>query len=437
MFNKNYPIASIIILLLVSSCSQSVKTESSKTDTALDVEQNEFSIEFWQNEFLLKGDSSITCNISVSIGDDITFENSLNGNQTVSYMELLKLKPDLYNNIAYHVATNKGKIKIGLSIPNVCDTIINYRYDVAKTYELSGNAIAGTCAPLHGTYSKTNVETDIIKWLYRNGYNNMADSVINDIRLYIQDLNRSEFKQYQTKDEIPVVASLKDINYKINSDMKADYYYLFACQDEKQIDDFVEEIVSLKFEGAENCLNNPLSCYRHPSTNGLACIMLIGINSNWSYQIAPIGLISIDNVNPGIGYEHNRDNGYSSSKFLFKNHQIEVTTKSAIPNITGYLDINFGKFQGHGYILNVPFTFTYSGDINKILVHATSNYTTEIDLSDKRSPYHCTLGIGLNTGDNYIPIEAIDKRGNKSSYDLKITTERIKDNPVVENNIYY
>lgn len=427
MFNKLYFIAFVGILFLTFGCSQSTKNGTTKSS---------FDIEIGQNEISLKGDSSQVCTLIITIGDDIQFENSVKGNQTISYLEMLKIKPDLYNQIAYYLATNSGNIKIGLNIQNICDTTINYRYNVANTYELVGNAVEGICAPLHGAFAQANVETDIIKWLYRNGYNNIADSTINDIRLYIQDLNRTEFKQYQTKDEIPVIASLKDIDYRINSDMKANYYYLFACQNENQIDDFVEDMVSLKFEGAENSLNNPLLCYRSPATNGLACIMLIGINSDWTYQIVPIGLISIDNIKPTIGKLASRDGGYSNSKFLFKNHQIEVNSKSSLPSISGHLSIDYGKFQGYGYMLNVPFTFTFSGDVSTIVVHRTKKLIEEIDISHKESPYHVTLNIGLDTGDNYIPIEVIDKRGNKTSYDLKITTEQIKDNPVIENNIY-
>lgn len=427
MFNKVYFITIISTLFLFLSCSHSAKNRVTKPLTDIEIGQNEIS---------LKGDSSQNYMLTVTIGDDIKFENPLMGNQTIGYLELLKTKPDLYNKIAYHLAINKGNIKIGLNIHNICDTTIYYRYNVANTYDLTGNVIEGICAPLHGAYSQVNIETDIIKWLYRNGYNNIADSTINDIRLYIQDLSRSKFKQYQTKDEVPVIASLKGIDYRISSDMKADYYYLLACQNENQIDDFVEEVVSLKFEGAENSLNEPILCYRSPSTNGLACIMLIGINSNWSYKVVPIGLISIDNISPTVGKMIDEDKSFSSSQFLFKNHQIEVNSKSPVPIISGHLNINLGKFQGYGYMLNVPFTFSFHGDISKIIVHRTKNLTENIDLSDKKSPYHITLNIGLDTGDNYIPIEVIDKRGNRTSYDLKITTEQIKDNPVIENNIY-
>jgi len=43
----------------------------------------------------------------------------------------------------------------------------------------------------------------------------------------------------------------------------------------------------------------------------------------------------------------------------------------------------------------------------------------------------------LNTGDNYIKVDFIDVRGNKSTTTINIKTQRIKDNDTeINNNIY-
>lgn len=417
----------IIATIILYGCSHSSKSNSISSDLAVEIRNNELSI---------KGDTTKTYTLTVAIDHDIKYEIPLKGGMQYSFLELLKKNPEYYNSIAYQLATREGHIKIGLMIPNLCDTIVNYRLNASNAYQHTCNITSGICAPLSSAFSQVNTETDIIKWLYRNGYKNVNDSLLNNIRLYIQELNRSTYKHYSSKEDIPVVASLKGINYNVSTDMQAEYYYLFACQNEREIEEFVEEVVSLKFEGATRTLSEPLLCYRSQTSIGMSCIMLIGIESNWSYQIVPVGLISIDNCSPIIENNRNAPSVSSSNNFIFKNHQILISTDSQIPNITGHLSMRFGKFQGYGYMLNVPFTFNFSGDINKIIVHRTRNQLEEIDLSDKNSPFHITLRIGLDTGDNYIPIEAIDERGNKSSYDLKITTEPINENPVIENNIY-
>lgn len=427
----------VVIFCIFMGCTKSSKYEIKDVCPTLEIENGNLSI---------LGDSTKTYHLEISI-DDINFKIPIKGNQNISFIEILKANSECHNSIAYKLASNNGQIKIGLILPEVCDTVVNYRYGVSNVYQYTCEVKEGICAPLSGAYSQINTESDIIKWLYRNGYNNVSDSILDNIRLYIQDLNRTEYKKYSTKYEIPVVSSLKDINYEILSDMRADYYYLFACQNEQQIEDFVEEVISLKFEGAEQTLSSPLVCYRDPNTSGMSCITLIGIDSNWSYKIVPVGLLCIDTCPPSIGNSNNtnkvgnlidRNNGdiCTSNQFLFNNHQLLVTTESPVPTITGRLSVDFGKFQGYGYMLNVPFTFSFFGDVNKIVVHRTKNKTEEIDVSDKDSPYHTTLSVGLDTGDNYIPIDVFDKRGNKSTYDLKITTERIKEDPVIENNIY-
>lgn len=414
----------IITSAILFGCLQLSNTGSSHLE--VDVKNNELSVE---------GDTANSCLLTITINGNLKYEKTLKGGERYSFLELLRENPDYYNNIAYQLATHDGNIIMGLKIPNICDTVINFRHNTSDAYQHTCEVTSGLCAPLSNAFSKSNVETDIIKWLYRNGYNSLSDTIIDNIRLYIQDLKRSIYKEYTSKKEIPIVQSLKGINYNLSSALRADYYYLFACQSEQEIEDFVEEVISLKFEEASRSLSEPLICYRSPTSIGMVCLMLIGIDSNWSYQIVPVGLLSIDNCPPLIENNSNNPTTNSSNKFIFQKNRILISTDSRIPDITGQLSIKFGKFQGRGYMLSVPFTFNFSGDIDKIEIHRTKSQIEKIDLSDKISPYHITLDIGLNTGDNYIPIDAFDKRGNKASYDLKISTERVKEDRVIENNI--
>ena len=330
---------------------------------------------------------------------------------------------------------NTGDITLKLSLREDCDTTVAFHLDIKETNQYVAQVISGTCAPTSGTFDPSNVESDIIKWLYRKHENNLGDSILNNMRLYLKELNRSNYKEYSTSHKIPVVNSLRGIEYKVTSDLKADHYYLFACNNEKDVEDFVEDMVSVKFESSTNSLNQLMPCFRSSSTSGCACILLVGINNDWSFQFVPVCIICIDNICPTIG-DGIRLIKKDSSQFTFENKQIKVFAKSTIPVTSGKVGVDFGKFQGYGYMLNVPFTFTFGGDVKTIIVHQTKSQTEVIDLSDKTSPYHVTICVGLDTGDNYIPIDAIDACGNKATYDLKITTERVKDNPVIENNIY-
>lgn len=384
----------------------------------------------------IEGDTTINYSLHVLIGSDISFEKKVKANQKISYISLLKENKDFFNDIALLLAKNTGDLTMKLSLSEECDTTVAFHLDIKDTNQYVAQVISGTCAPTTGTFDPSNVESDIIKWLYRKHESNLGDSIINNMRLYLKELNRSNYKEYSTSHKIPVVNSLRGIEYKITSDLKADHYYLFACNNEKDVEDFVEEMVSVKFESSTNSLNQSMPCFRSSSTSGCACILLVGINNDWSFHFVPVGLICIDNISPMIGGVGGRSIINESSQFTFENKQIKVFAKSTIPVTSGTVGVGFGKFEGYGYMLNVPFTFTFSGDVKTIIVHQTKSQTEVIDLSDKTSPYHITIRVGLDTGDNYIPIDAIDACGNKATYDLRISTERIKDNPVIENNIY-
>lgn len=385
----------------------------------------------------IEGDTTLNYSLHVLIGSDISFEKKVKANQKISYISLLEENKDFFNDIALLLAKNTGNLTMKLSLSEECDTTVAFHLDIKDTNQYVAQVISGTCAPTTGTFDPSNVESDIIKWLFRKHENNLGDSIINNMRLYLKELNRSDYKEYSTSHKIPAVNSLRGIEYKVTSDLKADHYYLFACNNEKDVEDFVEEMVSVKFESSTNSLNQSMPCFSSSSTSGCACILLVGINNDWSFQFVPVGLICIDNIPPKIGNARLGSNINTSSQFIFKNKKIKVFAKSAIPVATsGIVVVDFGKFEGFGYMFNVPFTFIFAGDVKTIIVHQSKSRTEVIDLSDKTSPYHITINVGLDAGDNYIPIDAIDSCGNKATYDLKISTERIKDNPVIENNIY-
>ena len=432
MCNRNYviPVFFLFLYAIIAGCANSPSSskEYDNTTRILITGNNYVSI---------YGDSTKSYTLKVKLDDAVSFEKTLSPNEKVSCLSILKEKKELYNDIALLLARNKGNININLSISATCDTNFVFHVDTNEVYQHKATVIAGICAATTINSESPNAEYDIIRWLYRKNLNNLNDSVINNVRLYLNELNRTSYNEYISNQKIPVVNSLKGIDYKINSDLKADHYYLFACKKEKDIEDFVEEMVSLKFESSVKSLNQIMPCFRSSDTSGLACIFLVGIKKDWSYQIVPIGLICIDNIKPSIGEcelleSSEEDNSY----FQFENHKIKVISNAQIPVVSGNIDIKLGYFEGRGHYINVPFTFSFRGDVKTIVVHQNKTQSESIDLSDKSSPYHTKINVLLGTGENFIPIDAIDALGNKTSYDLEISTQRIKKEPVIENNIY-
>lgn len=430
MFSKRKILFFAMSIICLISCTNNPTSSKKPQPSELKVDGN---------TIVLVSDVNEQYVIQVTVDDKFSYDYNIMANKKIPSIAILKGNKDFYNDIALLLAKQNGSIKVRLNIPEIQDTIVDFHIDVNETNELSSNVLNGVCAAASSDFDAQNVEADIIRWLYRKHENNLSDSTINVMRLYLKELNKTTYKEYITSDPIPKVASLKGIEYLISSNMVADHYYLFACQSEKDIEEFVEEMVSLKFEAAVASLSDSIPCYRGESTSGLACITLVGINNDWSYQIVPVGLICIDNRKPIIRTNRNpietNDNSIPN-QITFEGKKIRITSKTKSPIVTGEVSVSYGTFEGFGYMISVPFTFSFSGDIKSIIVHKTKTSEEIIDLNGKTSPYHSTISVGLDTGDNYIPIDAIDACGNKSTLDLNITTERIERNPVIENNIY-
>lgn len=393
----------------------------------------------------IEGDSSSTYSLQISIDNDITYPKSVKAFEKISYMSLLTENKKYFNDIAYILSKNHGDIKIYLS-SLICDTTISMHVSINNTKQYKSSVISGVCAPTCCSSEVSNVEADVIKWLYRKQKTNLGDTIIHDMCLYYKELSRTPYKEYVTTTTIPVVSSMKGLYYKISSDLVADHYYLVATSYEGDLERFVEDMVSQKFKSSANSLKQRMPCHNIENNvsriifgGGVKCIFLVGINNDWSHQIVPVGVICVDELKPVIGIGNrgvakqnpldtrpfpSPKTSHDNRQMTYKNNKIRVfiDEKIDVPNISGSVEIKYGHFSGNSWF-PIPFTFIFEGDVKTIVVHQAKaqNAVEVIDLADKNSPYHTTIGVMLNTGENYIPIDAIDGRGNKSTYDLKMT----------------
>ena len=143
------------------------------------------------NDITVVGDSSASFNLIVKIEETISYEKQVKTNDPISFLSLLKERKDLYYDIALLLAKKKGNIKVNLAIPDNCDTTVVVKLNMNDTNEYNATVITGICAKLEGNFDASNVEPDIIKWLYRKNENNLEESTINDMRLYLKELNRT------------------------------------------------------------------------------------------------------------------------------------------------------------------------------------------------------------------------------------------------------
>ena len=390
--------------------------------------------------------------LQVKVGDNISYAKDIQTEKKMPLLSLLKCNREVYNDIALLLAKGNGDVKMTLSLDGVLDTTITYHLDIKNISQFTTKVFAGNCANLSGNFDAVNVEGDIIKWLFRKNIKNVGDETINNMRLYLQELNRTGYNEYVTKDAIPVVTSFKGIDYKISSNLVADNYYLFACKSEKEIDDFVEEMVSIKFDGASHSLNQSLPCYRSVSSSGIICIYLIGIDNDWNYRIAPIGLICIDNKKPftslttlGILRTIGETNTTEADDIILNNNKIKIKMPSKVPAINGYAALETRDWGGNGISANVNFSVSFGGDVKTLAIERSGNLakwvgkdTFVLDLQGKTSPYIFTYELHLEDGDNYVPVTITDLRGNKTEYKFNVAcTMTRSNNPEIniDNNV--
>ena len=367
--------------------------------------------------------------------------------------------------IAYKMAMQNGNLTIRLFMQNEFDTtfVIHKEYTSPKQY----NTHATGC-----NYAKIIPNTDFItnapkvrKWLYKKNIKNIPDSIIERIIGYNQVLKqledgRTEYITFQdiftVQDKTPIISTNEQRplpQLYVESDMQADHYYLFWASDDSELNYLIEWQCTNNFD--KGCTNLPskLKSYRANSNSGTYCIFLVGINNDWGTQVCPIGLVCIDNESPenyskpllyNIG---DTSEGYA---LIFIKHGIKILVphdKSA--RFSGGATISWGSFEGHGNVLRIPYTFNWWGDVRYIRIinertsdwdsFLTASKTIVIDTHKYQSPHKATFNTYLpNTGDNYLPLELEDERGNKSTYTINITTHRVNQNPQIsiDNNIY-
>jgi hypothetical protein len=237
--------------------------------------------------------------------------------------------------------------------------------------------------------------------------------------------------------------------------MQADYFYLVGVRNNDELNEFIESKIISNFQDAKTSVDQIERVSVKPNYGGEHYVMLIGINRNWTYQVDPIGVYCIDNMPPSLFFSNSRmyipdfSNKSNDCTFQCNDVKININIKDIYkPIYKGEVDVSYGKFQGYGMWLSVPYTITWSGDVKYVRIinpkfprwdDAGYPKRLVIDTHKKQSPYKVAFYTYLSTGDNFIPVEVEDNYGNVHTLELSIPTERIKDDQPrinIDNTIY-
>ena len=371
--------------------------------------------------------------------------------------------------LAYLLVT-QPQVTIKVIIDNNIDTTFVYQLPIYQQPKYTASLVSGKAAKLYSNKPIPYNTSELKKWLYNSG-RYMDDSKITNMQQLLQRIETQNPLSYYTdpNETIPILKNFNGVKYKVSSDLKADYYYLFATDNPNDIKDFISETIGDNFSNSEKSINKELVCFRSLFGQGYLTIFLIGINNDWSSSFVPIGVVGIDFLPPHI----TSDNDYSyfipTKSFSF-DHKTKSSWKLVFPDIDSnyifsdnntlnesfpkiYIDnrqfkatlgtvrVSTNPFYGD----NASFTISFSGDVKTISIkrEASATYwrgsgTKTINVENELSPISFSYELNLNLGDNYIPITATDKMGNSSTINYKITMEPRKPNNTgvtIDNNI--
>lgn len=434
MNNNSYTIKLIcsfaFAVILCSSCNPNSesKTKSHLTSNFSTVkEYDHLSIAVSNNQIIVNGSPNKSHIANVKVDNIYDNQILIHVGDKLDIVHILKNNSKSYVDLAYTLAKNNGDIAISLNVPGVIDTTIHSHINISNAPACKAEIINGIGARLSKNAHTSNIDSDIRKWLYQQGIKQFDELTIGKMKSYLKELhktNKHEYTTYTTNEDISLISSFRGIHYKIKSTMKADNYYLFACNTEMEVEEFIEEMIAINFESSTKSLTQSMPCFRSPNASSLNCILLVGINNDGCHQIEPVGLVCIDNNAPIHTQYASFTSNNDFKQITFNKYLFSINHNSIIPNTKGVWRITYGKFQGH----TIPYTITWSGDVTKIVIHTGKHKSRTISLSDKTSPYHVSIYTDLIIGDNYIQVDAYDKVGNKNKYDLHIETVGVKNN---------
>lgn len=445
MFNEK--ITTVLLVFLCTACNNLHKTsplDVSKDSLIYKVHNNIIEIEIGSNNSI---NHSVnikflnTNNISyVSSKGKIGTHNFIGDKKTFLDIDSIIRCSNNRIELAYKLTKNP---KLPLIIIIDEKDTINFEYNYSpmpKTDDLYAILVSGKAECIVKEGSITPKIENLKKWLYDNG-NFMDDSDINLMCDIYKDLSYKSTGNYCLKDahSVPVMKDFSGNKYKINTNMIADYYYLFATNDSKDLEDFIRDVISENYVGSLSSSHEVFSCYRTKGKGGLLTMFLIGIDKKWNKQIIPVGMVCIDNKPPYITTENessqeksirgsfaasmhtnSHSNNRTPNNLIFSKSKKNILDTSddfkslgfsirKIPNIdiSENITVRGNNFRGN----MAEFTISFGENV-KSITFEYKDVKRKVNLSDKKSPYTFRCYLPLNLGDNYIAITAEDKFGN-------------------------
>ena len=470
MFNKDFTYligTGFFILLCVSlliitisrdhnSTLEVTPTKHAESNPSVNIDD----ISFANNILIIKNSSRMKYDLTISYLNWNVTQRCEDATIEIDIDSLIRADNVNKNHIALHLVQNEMSLPFSITISDVS---AEYEYTYSPKHVNNGpyaTLVSGKAAPVH-PMGKVDVKIeDLTKWLYFNDtYMDTED--IQRFYNVVYDLSQFESSVYQIEQgaSLPVIKNFKGLKYRIKSNIKADYYYLFATSEEQEVEEFVSEVISQGFPQAESNINNSLSCFRKADStsgilsgyrnSGLRVLLLIAINRDWSKTIMPVGMVNLDNSGALIIEGSDPLTDILEGRKIYDPHESlkDLQKKRNTQSISDKLGINsnlvFNKYgfevirqntysetlyvkTGNFYGNEANFIFEKRGHVETITIEYGSTSRT-YNVKDKISPFTINCWLPLNIGENHVTIKATDKLGNQSRHTHTINMVRVKD----------
>lgn len=391
-----------------------------------------------------------SCLFSLKINDKIIDKGVIHDMNLYEFNILnqyIKPNEDLCKEIALLAAQNNNILQVSFSFTNLLDTIFEYQLTPTTLAQEEKIDFSGIGAKIVSKSASRNFNNELKLWLYRNR-KVVDDSIFASFRTNYKYLTEEKNNNYVVEGEIPVIHNLLGNKYTVNSNLIADYYAIVACKDQKFIDTFVENSVVNDYQNLSTTKNN-LSCIPEDDESGYYCIMLLGINKDYSYQQIPMAVVAVDNSAP-FQYHSDYKHYESIESLKFKNYTRIILPNNA-PAIFGCAAVWGNHVDGNSRECNVTFLVRFSGDAKSATIHRRGELCDPYSWGENRLPVadktfyakdgaeqRYTWKLHFNDGDNEIPISVEDSLGNKKNYNVIYRAEFVRSNAPqinIDNNI--
>ena len=413
-----------------------------------------------RNKIVIESDTLSSNKYVLSLGDIVLDSGYCSRVKNLEIPKILGKCVDKKKEIALLCAKNNYYYSMNLKVGDDVDTTFRLRQTV-KSSSFDNISFTGFGAPLIKKTASANVDKDLKIWLYRKKEHLEDTTFAKFVDIY-KAITRTGFNDFVPKGDIPVVHDVAGLSYKINSNIKADYYAVVACEYQNYMDHFIEQLVANDFKGVSTTLSAPLQCHYRKDTSGYRTVFLVCINKDWTYKIYPLAVFAMDNsvpkcLSPSMSYNFLSGNIYDYPRepvsLLYKD-KIRVLFPDNRPCVYGGACVSVTNWDGNGLECNVTFSVDFSGDCKSVTIHRRGSLCyydkylgyhfkpeDKVIYNKYVGPYTFTYKMHFESGDNIIPFTLEDYHGNKQKGTITVKAKFVRDNtPSVNiennNNIY-